>query len=40
MLFFAWAMKHEDDPREHGLGSSERWLGGDDAGPAAAGGDD
>ncbi|MBX0286654.1 MFS transporter [Halomicroarcula sp. F28] len=40
MLFYAWAMKHEDDPREHGLGSSERWLGGDDAGPAAAGGDD
>jgi NNP family nitrate/nitrite transporter-like MFS transporter len=38
MLFYFWAMRHEDDPREHGIGSARRWLG-DDA-PAAAGGDD
>jgi NNP family nitrate/nitrite transporter-like MFS transporter len=41
MLFFAWAMQHEDDPREHGIGSSERWLGGNEETTVAApGGDD
>ncbi|MFB6195434.1 MAG: MFS transporter, partial [Haloplanus sp.] len=39
MLVYVWAMRHEDDPRDHGIGSARRWLGGGDT-PAAAGGDD
>lgn len=37
MLFYVRAMRHEDDPREHGIGSARRWLGGDSS---VAGGDD
>jgi len=38
MLFYVWAMRYEEDPREHGVGSARRWLGGDE--PAPTGGDD
>lgn len=38
-LFYVWAMAHDGDLREYGLGSARRWLGSD--GPTAApGGDD
>ena len=39
MLFYVWAMRYEDDPREHGIGSERRWLGTDGSVPAE-GGDD
>lgn len=39
MAFYAWAMRHEDDPREHGIGSARKWLGSDDP-SVAVGGDD
>jgi NNP family nitrate/nitrite transporter-like MFS transporter len=38
MLFYVWAMRYEEDPREHGFGAAGRWLGDDGATPA--GGDD
>ncbi|MFB6143230.1 MAG: MFS transporter [Halorientalis sp.] len=37
IAFFVWAMRYDDDPRDHGVGSATRWLGGTDA---PAGGDD
>ncbi|QZP37169.1 MFS transporter [Halobaculum magnesiiphilum] len=41
MAFYVWAMRHDDDPRDHGIGSARRWLGDRDGdGVAAAGGDD
>jgi len=39
MLFYVWAMRYEDDPREYGIGSARRWLGADDP-SVAPGGDD
>jgi NNP family nitrate/nitrite transporter-like MFS transporter len=38
MLFYVWAMRCDEDPREHGFGAANRWLGND--GVAPAGGDD
>ena len=38
VLFYVWAVRYEADPREHGLGSARRWLGGDAT--TSAGGDD
>jgi len=38
MLFYVWAMRYEEDPHEHGVGSARRWPGGEE--PAPTGGDD
>ncbi|GAB3326285.1 hypothetical protein EI982_10150 [Haloplanus rallus] len=38
VLFYVWAVRYEADPREHGLCSARRWLGGDAT--TSAGGDD
>ncbi|SDG26855.1 MFS transporter [Halorientalis regularis] len=37
IAFFVWAMRYDDDPREHGIGSESRWLGTTEPTP---GGDD
>lgn len=29
MLFFVWAMRYDDHPEEHGIGSKEFWLAGE-----------
>lgn len=40
MLFYVWAMRHEDDPREHGIGSAHQWLGSQDKVRQVTEGDD
>ncbi|OLS21895.1 MAG: hypothetical protein HeimC2_31870 [Candidatus Heimdallarchaeota archaeon LC_2] len=36
MLFFVWAMRYDDHPEEHGIGSKEYWLH-DEIGTTATG---
>nr|WP_255457497.1 MFS transporter [Halorussus sp. JP-T4] len=40
VLFYVWAMRHEDDPRERGIGSARRWLSDDGQSATVPGGDD
>ncbi len=40
MGFYVWSMRHDDDPREYGIGSASRWLEGGRNRTPTPGGDD